>query len=254
MLKKRIIPILLLKDKKLVKGINFSNYKVTGLVHTCLRTYSAQDADELFIIDICDRPDSFDFLVQTLNKASSEAHVPLTVGGGINSIDQVNQLFSAGADKVLVTSAAIENPQLLTSITQKYGNQSLVVGIDYIVKENNPIVMINKGTTECNGLDIQHYCSQLNKLSVGEILLNCIPRDGMKLGYDIETAQLICRISNVPVVVASGAGNFQHIVDLFTKTSASGAACGSLFYFGDNNPIRARSYLNNKNIPMRRLK
>ena len=254
MLKKRIIPTLLLRGQKMVKGKQYDNYRITGLPKTSVRTYSAQDADEILIINIDSEPSGFDFLVESLKEASKECFMPLTLGGKISNINQVDQLFLSGADKVLITSALFENPDLAKSVSTKYGTQSLVGGVDYIYQQNTPILTTRLGTKLHKEISIIDYAQKLERNGVGELMLSCISRDGCQQGYDLDLVRHIANSVNIPVIASCGAGNFQHVADLLSTTNASAAACGSLFYFGDNNPIRARSFMRNKKIPMRILK
>jgi cyclase len=253
MLKKRVIPVLLLRDGRMVKGVRFSEYRDTGNPKTAVRIYSAQDADELVFLDIQASLQSRQTLVEIIREAATECFMPLAAGGGIQSIDDVRELLLAGADKVVVTTSAVTNPALLTEIAELFGSQALVAGIDYRIEEAGPRVWIRCGT-ERTDLDPVTHARSLVALGAGELLLNSIDRDGTMAGDDLETARAVAEAVDVPVIVCGGAGNFMHLADLFTATSASAAACASIFHFGDNNPIRARSYLRNREIPMRVLK
>ncbi len=179
--------------------------------------------------------------------------MPLAAGGGIESIDDVRELLLAGSDKIVVTTAAVTNPALITEISERFGSQCIVAGIDYRHSEKGPRVWVRCGM-EPTDLDPVEHAKGLVKLGAGEILLNSIDRDGMMQGYDLEMAEHVARAVPVPVIACGGAGNFMHLVELLRDTAASAAACASLFHFGDNNPIRARSYLRNIGVPMRVLK
>ena len=253
MLKKRVIPVLLLRDGRMVKGTQFGNYRDTGSPKTTVRIYSAQDADELVFLDIQGNQRTQKVLADIVGEASMECFMPLAAGGGVESIDDVRKLLLAGADKVVVTTAAVTNPSLVTEISERFGSQCVVAGIDYRRSEKRPKVWIRCGTVPTD-LDPVEHAKSLVKLGVGEIFLNSIDRDGMMQGYDLDVAERVARAVPVPVIVCGGAGNFMHLVELLRDTTASAAACASLFHFGDNNPIRARSYLRNAGIPMRVLK
>jgi cyclase len=254
MLKKRIIPVLLLTEGRMVKGRQFSAYRETGLPRTTVRIYSAQDADELCFINIDPSPAGFESLVSILNSASEECFMPLTAGGGIQNIEQIQELFKVGADKVLITSHVYRSKQILSLAARQFGSQSLVAGIDYYETSDGPVVAIDRGKTRVAELDIQSYAFELQAAGAGEIFLNCITRDGMMKGYDLDTASLVANAVTVPVVACGGAANYQDLADVLALTGVSAAACSSVFHFGDNNPIRARSYLRNAGIPMRELK
>jgi len=165
----------------------------------------------------------------------------------------VRELLLAGADKIVVTTAAVTNPALITEISERFGAQCVVAGIDYRQTESGPRVWIRCGT-ESTGLDPVAHAVELVRLGAGELFLNSIDRDGAMQGYDLDMAERVARAVPVPVIVSGGAGNFMHLVEVLRDTGASAAACASLFHFGDNNPIRARSYIRNVGMPMRVLK
>ncbi len=253
MLKKRIIPVLLLKDKRMVKGKKFKDFKDTGEPKTAVRIYSAQDADELVFLDIDNNSSSLGNLIEIVKQASEECFMPLAAGGGISDINQVRELLKAGADKIVVNTSCVKNPSLIKEISKEFGEQCVIGSIDYKISNNLREVWIKSGKLNTN-LDPLEHAKNLIKLGAGEILLNSIDRDGMMEGYDLEYADKVSREINVPLIVCGGAGNYMHLADLLNNTSISAAACASLFHFGDNNPIRARSYLKNLDIPMRMLK
>jgi cyclase len=253
MLKKRIIPVLLLRNGRMVKGVQFANFRDTGNPKTAVRIYSAQDADELVFLDIQASLESRQALVDIVREAASECFMPLAAGGGIESIDDVRELLLAGADKVVVTTAGVTNPGLITEIAERFGSQCVVAGIDYRMGEAGARVWIRCGT-EATDIDPVTHARQLMALGAGEIFLNSIDRDGVMQGYDMVMAGQVASAVSVPVIVCGGAGNFMHMAELLKETSAAAAACASVFHFGDNNPIRARSYLRNLNVPMRVLK
>lgn len=179
--------------------------------------------------------------------------MPLAAGGGISNINQVRELLKAGADKIVVNTSCVKNPSLIKEISEEFGEQCVIGSIDYKISNNLREVWIKSGKLNTN-LDPLEHAKNLIKLGAGEILLNSIDRDGMMEGYDLEYADKVSREINVPLIVCGGAGNYMHLADLLNNTSISAAACASLFHFGDNNPIRARSYLKNLDIPMRMLK
>ena len=253
MLKKRIIPVLLLKDKRMVKGKKFKDFKDTGEPKTAVRIYSAQDADELVFLDIDNNSSSLGNLIEIVKQASEECFMPLAAGGGISDINQARELLKAGADKIVVNTSCVKNPSLIKEISEEFGEQCVIGSIDYKISNNLREVWIKSGKLNTN-LDPLEHAKNLIKLGAGEILLNSIDRDGMMEGYDLEYADKFSREINVPLIVCGGAGNYMHLADLLNNTSISAAACASLFHFGDNNPIRARSYLKNLDIPMRMLK
>ena len=237
----------------MVKGKKFKDFKDTGEPKTAVRIYSAQDADELVFLDIDNNSSSLGNLIEIVKQASEECFMPLAAGGGISDINQVRELLKAGADKIVVNTSCVKNPSLIKEISEEFGEQCVIGSIDYKISNNLREVWIKSGKLNTN-LDPLEHAKNLIKLGAGEILLNSIDRDGMMEGYDLEYADKVSREINVPLIVCGGAGNYMHLADLLNNTSISAAACASLFHFGDNNPIRARSYLKNLDIPMRMLK
>lgn len=255
MLKKRVIPVLLLKNGRMVKGRQFRDFRETGRPNSAVRIYSSQDADELVFLDIeggVDDEGGF-LLADIVESAAEECFMPLSAGGGINSVEKVRQLIHAGADKVVITSAAVTAPELITEAALRFGSQCVIGGIDYKASGASHRVWIRSGREETNISPLDH-AKRLVDLGAGEIFLNSIDHDGMMGGYDLAMADKISSEVPIPVIICGGAGNFRHLAEAFEKTKVSGAGCASLFHFGDNNPIRARSYLRNQRIPMRILK
>jgi len=253
MLKNRVIPTLLLLNGRMVKGKNFSNYRETGNPNTAVRIYSSQDADELAFIDIKPNKASRKSLISIVESASEECFMPLLVGGGISTIDDIKELVAAGADKVLITTSAYQNESFLKNAIDKFGAQCIVTGIDYKNVDGELCSFLNSGTRNI-GTHPLDLALQLNEIGIGEIFLNSIDRDGCMQGYDIDLIKKISSRINCPLIAAGGAGNFEHLCQTFLNTNVSALSCASLFHFGDNNPIRARSYLRNKNIPVRNLR
>lgn len=252
-LKKRVIPVLLLSDGRMAKGRQFKDYRDTGDPRSAARIYNAQYADELAFIDIQAGLESRGALLDIVRMASSECFMPLTVGGGITHVDDVRALLLAGADKVIITTAAVRQPELIRQAAETFGSQCVVAGVDFRSEGGNARVWIKCGT-EATDLDPVDHARHLVELGAGEILLNSIDRDGMMAGYDLEMASRVADAVSVPVIICGGAGNFMHLAEAFQQTAVAAAACASLFHFGDNNPIRARSYLRNAGIPVRTVK
>ncbi|MBC8304455.1 MAG: imidazole glycerol phosphate synthase subunit HisF [Pelagibacterales bacterium] len=255
MLKKRIIPVLLLKDGRMVKGKEFKNYIDTGNPATAVKIYTSQYADELMFVDIQASLESRKMLIEIVSNAAKNALMPFTVGGGIKTIDHIREILAAGADKVLITTAAYENHDFILEAVKNFGSQAIVGGIDYKFDEN---LGKNHVWTHCNTKKTSttplSFAIKLEELGVGEIMLNCINKDGMMKGYDKKTTNEISSKLNLPVITCGGAGNFQHVVSLFKETNAAAAACSSLFHFGDNCPMQARTYLRNHGVEMRAIK
>lgn len=253
MLKKRVIPLLLLQNGRMVKGKQFTNFRDTGDPRSAARIYNAQYADELVFLDIQASRESRGALLDIVRVAASECFMPLTVGGGITKIDDVRSLLRAGADKVVITTAAVQDPELIRQASEIFGSQCIVAGIDYRDEGDNARVWIKSGSEETNRHPVE-LAQELAALGAGEILLNSIDRDGMMEGYDLATSAKVANAVQIPVIVCGGAGNFSHLADALTTPNVAAAACASLFHFGDNNPIRARSYLRNLGISLRVVK
>lgn len=253
MLKKRVIPMLLLRNGRMVKGRRFSDYRDTGDPRSAVRIYNAQYADELVFLDIQASLESRGALLDIVRMAARECFMPLTVGGGVSSISDVHALLLAGADKVVITTAAVCTPGLVRSAAEAFGSQCIVAGVDYRQTPHGARVFIQSGTQETS-LDPLEHARVLAAQGAGEILLNSIDHDGVMDGYDLELAGRVAEAVSTPVIVAGGAGNFRHLAEAFTQTEVAAAACASLFHFGDNNPIRARSHLRNLGIPVRTVK
>lgn len=253
MLKNRVIPVLLLANGRMVKGRQFKDYRDTGDPRSAARIYNAQYADELVFIDIQACLENRRTLLEIVRDVASECFMPLTVGGGITHIDDVRALLLAGADKVIITTAAVQQPELIQQVAETFGTQCVVTGIDYRGAGKDAKVWIKCGTEATNLHPVDH-ARNLVDLGAGEIFLNSIDRDGMMSGCDLEMASLVAEVALVPVIICGGAGSFMHLAEVFQKTKAAASACASLFHFGDNNPIRARSHMRNLGIPMRVVK
>jgi len=249
MLKKRVIPTLLVLENRTVKGIQFKNFRETGEVFSNIITYSAQDADELILLNIDSKLLAFDDFLKIVKFASKKCMIPITIGGGINNILQIEKLLETGADRVIMTTAAFSDENLLKNSVKEFGAQSVVGGMDYA----NGEAFIDSGNIATNRT-ITAQLSRIEESGVGEIFLNSIERDGTMKGFDLEFIKNVVSSSNKPIIACGGAGKVDDIYNLFKITDCAAAACGSLFNFGDNTPIRVRSYLRNRGIEVRRVK
>lgn len=252
MLKKRIIPVLLLKNGRMVKGVQFDNYRDTGDAVSASRIYNAQYADELMFIDIEASGAGRGALLHVIEEVSEECFMPLTVGGGVRSCDDIQQFLRAGADKVLITTAATESYEVIRQGAEMFGAQCIVAGVDIRTVDDQYRVFSHCGKTMTE-LELIAHIEALQDAGAGELLITSIDRDGGMEGYDLGLFKLIQSVSRVPVIVNGGAGHFMHLVDAI-KAGAHAVACASVFHFGDNNPIRARSYLKNHAIAVKNVK
>lgn len=253
MLKKRIIPILLYHKRRLVKSIKFRNFRDVGDPVKTAKVFSDQDADELILLNIerCNNIDSNFFDV--VRKISNNCFVPLTIGGGIRELKDVKKLFESGADKVVVNSTSFSKKELLQSISDLYGNQSLVVGVDTISDKQNNTWTLNSfcGQRE-EYVDLDDHLNSVMQYGVGEIFIQSITNDGEMSGFDLQLIRKVKSLISVPLIVGGGSGNFQHLKKAF-DSGADAVACGSLFNFGDNNPLRAKAFLKNYDIPLKKI-
>jgi cyclase len=248
-LKRRVIPVLLLRGSRCVKGRQFADYRDTGDPVMATRVYNAQAADELMFLDIVASLDNRRATVAIVEKASEEAFMPLTVGGGIRSIADVRELLNAGADKVAITTAAAETPELIQQAAETFGSQCVVAGVDVRLEQQRYVVYTHSARN-ATMLDLQDHVHALERLGAGEILINSIDRDGMMQGYDIDLVSTVCKATSRPVIACGGAGNYGHLIEAFAA-GAHAVACASLFHFGDNNPPRVRSALKNAGLPVK---
>lgn len=251
MLKRRIIPVLLLKNGRMVKGKQFKDFRDTGDPVMATRVYNAQAADELVFLDIQASQEERGTLLEMIEKVSQESFMPFSVGGGITSIQEIRDLLKTGADKVVITTAAVENPDLIAQGAEAFGKQCIIAGIDAKLEDGNYVVYTHSGTVRTD-LNLVEHVRNMERLGTGEIFINSIDRDGMMNGYDLELIKLVSSSTDRPVIAMGGAGNFQHLVEAM-ESGAHASACASVFHFGDNNPPRARAFLKNAGYPVKNI-
>lgn len=247
MLKVRIIPTLLLKNNRMVKGKQFANYRDTGDPIYASRIYNAQHVDELIFLDINATNEGRETNFEIIEQVSSECFMPLTIGGGITSVTQIRRLLQSGADKVVINTAAVNDKTFIYKAAEMFGSQCIVVGIDVKFEDNEYIIYTNSGIKKTN-LKLGDYLEQVEKDGAGEIFINSIDRDGMMKGYDLDLINKVLNSTSIPIIASGGAGNFMHLVDAYKSTGIKALAMASIYHFGDNNPVRARSYLKNQDI------
>jgi cyclase len=232
MLKKRIIPCLDIKDGRTVKGINFVGLRDAGDPVELAKKYVNDGADELVFLDITATLEGRKTLIELVEHLSIEINIPFTIGGGISSVDDVEKLLKAGADKISLNSAAVKRPELIKEIAQQFGNQCVVVAIDTKQIEGEDYVFVNGGKvkTEWKTLD---WVKKVVDFGAGEILLTSMDFDGTKNGFDHRMLQNISAICQLPIIASGGAGNREHFTDVFTKTTVTGALAASIFHFNE---------------------
>lgn len=232
MLAKRIIPCLDVKNGQTVKGVNFENLKYAGDPVELAKKYSEDGADELVFLDITATNEGRKTTLQMVEKVAQQIFIPFCVGGGINSIEDIQNLLLAGADKISINSAAVKNPQLIVEAANRFGSQCVVVAIDVKKVDGEYFVFINAGKVN-TGLRALDWAKRVEELGAGEILLTSMDADGTQNGFDLSITKLIAENLNIPVIASGGAGaNPQHFVDVFEKANADAALAASIFHFG----------------------
>lgn len=250
MLKKRIIPCLDIKDGRTVKGINFINLKDAGDPVELAKIYVQQGADELVFLDITATIENRPTLAGLVERIAAEINIPFTVGGGINSIKDVEILIKAGADKVTLNSSAVRRPEMITEIARQFGNQCIVIAIDTNFINNEWIVVVDGGRTPTDLITVE-WARKVEELGAGEILLTSMNNDGTKSGFSIEITGEVSRNVNIPVIASGGAGTMHHFKEVFCNTDCSGALAASIFHFGEIDIRDLKKYLNNENVSVR---
>lgn len=259
MLKRRIIPGLDIRDGRVVKGVHFGGLRDTGDPVEAARAYDLQGADEICLLDISPTSEGHEAFLQVVRRVAPSLFVPLTVGGGIRREQDAERLLNAGADKVAVNSAAVQNPQLIKRLAERYGSQSIVGAVDVRRLPAHPNdaeplyeVMVHNGTRG-TGLDALFWCQQLASLGVGEILLTSMDRDGTREGYDLWITREVARGVSVPVIASGGVGSLEHLREgLATGVGEADAAlAASIFHFGLKTIAQAKKYLLEHDIPVR---
>lgn len=250
MLAKRIIPCLDVKDGRVVKGVNFVGLSDVGDPVECAKEYNRQGADEIVFLDITATNEQRDTIVDVVRATAKEVFVPLTVGGGIRTIEDFKKLLRAGADKISINSSAVNNPDLIKEATDVYGSQCVVVAIDAKKIDGKYKVMINGGRVD-TGLDAIEWAIKVQQLGAGEILLTSMDADGTKQGFDIELLNKICDAVSIPVVASGGCGKLEHFSELFKETTADAGLAASLFHYKELTVEQVKRHLTENGIPAR---
>jgi cyclase len=257
MLAKRIIPCLDVDRGRVVKGVNFVELIDAGDPVECGKRYDKAGADELVFLDITASSDARNIVANMVRRVADTVFIPFTVGGGIRSAEDIREILRAGADKVSLNTAAVRNPELITSGAEKFGVQCIVVAIDAkrrppTVGETRPAweVFVHGGRTP-TGLDVLEWAEKAQRLGAGEILLTSMDRDGTKDGYDLELLKAVTSKVRVPVIASGGVGTLEHIYQGLTEGGASAALAASIFHFGAFTIQQAKSYLRKRGVLVR---
>ena len=250
MLKNRIIPCLDVKNGRVVKGINFVDLKDAGDPVEQAKIYSDGGADEICFLDITASNENRDTIYDVVEKTSKKCFVPLTVGGGVRSVDDINKLLKCGADKVSINTAAVQNPKIVMESSLKFGSQCIVVAID-AKKEANSWEIFTHGGRNKTGINAIKFAKQMEEYGAGELLETSMDRDGTQKGYDIDLMKKISEKVNIPVIASGGVGNLDHLVEGITKGKVNAVLAASIFHYGKYSVKEAKEYLNSKGIPVR---
>ncbi len=253
MLAKRIIPCLDIKDGMVVKGVNFVGLKNVGDPIEIAKRYDEQCADEVVFLDITATYENRDIIKDLIQRAASELSIPLTVGGGIRTLDDFRMILSSGADKVSINSAAILNPQLIQQAADEFGVQCVVVAIDAKMREDHSgYDVYMAGGRKNTGLDLIAWVQQCEQLGAGEILLTSMDKDGTRDGFDIDMLNAVLDVVSIPVIASGGCGNQEDIVEVFEKTNCDGALAASLFHYQEATIDDVKTLCASHHIPVRR--
>ena len=250
MVKTRIIPCLDVKGGRVVKGINFLNLIDAGDPVEQAKHYSDNGADEICFLDISASLENRDTMVNVVKKTANEVFIPLTVGGGISSIENIQALLKAGADKVSINSAAIKNPNIIKKASEYFGNQCIVVAVD-AKKHSNDWFVYSHGGTKKTDLLALNWIEKVQKLGAGEILLTSMDKDGTKSGFDNELLSKVSEFIKIPVIASGGVGTLDHFYDGVTKGKADALLAASVFHFNEISIKEVKRYLKDKNINIR---
>ena len=250
MLKNRIIPCLDVKNGRVVKGINFVGLKDAGDPVEQAKIYSDGGADEICFLDITASNEDRDTIYDVVEKTSKKCFVPLTVGGGIKSIGDINKLLNCGADKVSINTAAVQNSKVVEESSIKFGSQCIVVAIDAKQNRENWEIYTHGGRNS-TGIDAIEYAKKMEDCGAGELLVTSMDRDGTQVGYDIELMSKISSRVNIPVIASGGVGNLDHLVEGIKLGKASAVLAASIFHYGKHSIKEAKEYLDSKGIPVR---
>ena len=250
MLKNRIIPCLDVKNGRVVKGINFVDLKDAGDPVEQAKIYSDGGADEICFLDITASNENRDTIYDVVDRTSKKCFVPLTVGGGVRSIEDINKLLNCGADKVSINTAAVQNPEVITESSKRFGSQCIVVAID-AKKNSGKWEIFTHGGRNNTELDALEFAKKMEDNGAGELLVTSMDRDGTQVGYDIELMSKISTMVNIPVIASGGVGNLDHLADGIKLGNASAVLAASIFHYGKHSVKQAKEYLDSKGIPVR---
>ncbi len=251
MLAKRIIPCLDVTGGRVVKGTNFVDLRDAGDPVEIARRYDEQGADELTFLDITATSDERDLILKVIEDVAAQVFIPLTVGGGVRKAEDVRRLLNAGADKVSINSAGVNNPDLIAETSSIYGSQAIVVAIDAKRRGDGTWEVYTRGGRTPTSIDAVEWAKKVEKLGAGEILLTSMDGDGTKAGFDLELTRAVSDSVSIPVIASGGVGNLQHLVDGIVVGHADAVLAASIFHFGEYTIEEAKRYMQDRGIPVR---
>ena len=253
MLSKRIIPCLDVKDGRVVKGVNFVNLRDAGDPVEIAKQYSKEGADEITFLDITASHEGRNIMIDVVRQTASEVFVPLTVGGGVRTLDDVRNLLLAGADKVAINTAAVKEPEFVRQAAEKFGSQCIVVAIDARSNGQGSWEVYTHGGRNPTGIDAIEWAKKMEDYGAGEILLTSMDKDGTKEGYDLELTKTISENLIIPIIASGGAGNLQHLCDGVKKGKADAVLVASIFHYGEYKISEAKDFMASDGVVVRNV-
>ena len=250
MLKNRIIPCLDVKNGRVVKGINFVDLQDAGDPVEQAKIYSDGGADEICFLDITASNENRDTIYEAVKETSKKCFVPLTVGGGVRNVEDINKLLNCGADKVSINTAAVQDANVVVESSKKFGSQCIVVAID-AKKNGDKWDVYTHGGRNNSGLDALEFAKKMEDSGAGELLVTSMDRDGTQIGYDIDLMKKISSMVNIPLIASGGVGNLDHLAEGIKEGNASAVLAASIFHYGKYSVQEAKEYLDSKGIPVR---
>lgn len=251
MLKTRIMPTLLYKDTTLVKGVGFDSWRRVGSLMQAVKVYNLRQVDELVFLDISATLENRDPDYELIDEFADECFVPLSVGGGIRSVSQVRRLLEVGADKIVLNTAATENPDLIADIAGEFGSQCVVASMDFRRLDDGTLRVFSHSGRRATGWDLEGFARIAAANGAGELLLTSIDRDGTFQGYDLDAIRRVSDAVSVPVIASGGAGSYEHMRQAIAEARASAIAAASMFHFSEQTPLEAKRYLHDNGISTR---
>ena len=250
MLTKRIIPCLDVMNGRVVKGINFQDLRDAGDPVMNAKTYEEQMADELCFLDITASHERRRTILKVVENVASEVFMPLTVGGGIRTKEDIRDILRSGADKVSINTSAIESPEFIEEVSEIFGSQCICIAID-AKRKGNGFEVYTYGGRKPTGVDAKEWAEQVEKLGAGEILLTSMDRDGTRMGFDIELTRTISEAVNIPVIASGGVGSLEHLYEGLVDGKADAVLAASIFHYREHTIIEAKQYLRDRGVTVR---